>query len=247
MKRLALVGLVLALFTARAAAQAAPQPTAAPAASAPSRFSVGAGIGFSSEGLGGLGGVSYSSPALYAGRAFTPVGTALLEAELTQRLRLGVGLSGSYTSSRERDGREDARQPRSYPKKVAGAAAAVSLRWIVNPEGVVQVSPLISLGGNWATAKGVSSDFVPATDTEPAYYLEADSDGYGVDARFALVLEHALLPQLYLRFESHFVRLSYSKIEAVTDAESGPRTKESLSQTSFALGWYPVLQLRLTF
>jgi hypothetical protein len=234
------------LIATKAQAQGA-QELDAPKPAPLRRFPVGAGVGFANDGLGGSGLISYGGSTSSGNwlRGSTPLGSALVEVALSERLRLGLGVSGSYSKS-ELDDERDQASPRYYPRKMGFVGAALSLRWVLNPKDALQVSPLVALGGQYSMAKGLQSTYVPSTDTEESSYLSADGHGHGVDARLGLVFEYALLPQLFLRLESHFLRVGYEKTDAVTKV-AGERQHERANSTSLAFGWLPILQLRFAF
>ena len=236
--------LAILTLTAQAAAQAAPEAKATEEES--SRFSVGAGVGYpfgDNTGLIGLGGASGLSASFYAaaqGRA--PYGTALVEAQLSRRLRLGLGVLGSYDHV---SGREDGNGERLPATTFSAWAGSVSLRWIVNPGARVEVSPLLALGGYRSAVQGVQVGSVQQEDGS-FRATTASAHGQALSARLGLVLEYRLLSQLFLRLESQFVSASYGSARSVTHAP-GKDPRDHVVSSGVDILFNPSLQLRFTF
>jgi len=222
----------------RAAAEATPRDET-------SRFSVGAGVGYTIYGDRGLGPIFVGQGAgLSLATANSPYATGLVEVRLNPRVRLGVGLSGSYVHAGARKG--SALGGMDTPSQDwGGGGASVSARYVVNPDSVVEVSPLFALGVH---AGGTKGQLAGSVVNESGGYdsVVLSSQDMGVDARFGLVLEHRLLPQLWLRMESSFASASYNSVRA-TYRSKGSTTKDSFSQAGVAAGFSPALQLRMTF
>ncbi len=233
---------LLVLTVSHAHAQSTASEPAPPTEDA-SRFSLGAGLGytfFNGAGVGvGVGGAGLSD---LGSRA--PYATGLVEMRVHPRWRLGAGLNGAYTHSGARSGTGfgGADQPaQSYG--VGGAS--LSARYIINPGAVVEVSPLLALGVHAGRAKGQPAG--STMNAEGGYEpITQDTREAGVDARLGLVVEHRLLPQLWLRMESSFVSANYSQARATFRAQN-QTTKSDFNQTSLAAGFSPALQLRMTF
>jgi hypothetical protein len=242
-----LLALLVTVLSSRALAHDAAQNLDAPRAPEPrTRFSVGAGLGFASDSLGGdgLAGLAGLNNYYYS-RGSIPFGTALLEAKLSDGLRLGLGLSGGYSKASQNV--SDPSSVSSLPESSGWLGGTLNARWVLNPHDLVQVSPMVGVGGSYAKANDQRGTYVPSMEVgAQGSYLKADSSGKSVDARLGLVVEYRLLPQLYLRLESYFARLSYTKYK-VADKPEGAGNYERLSQTTFSVGWLPVIQLRVAF
>lgn len=215
-------------------------------ANKPGRYSLGAGLGFNAVGdayastagaLAGLGALA-SSPS----RA--PFGTSLLEVAATPKWRFVLGVSGSYT---RRISDDEAPSPSGGAKTAWIFSGSVGFRCVLNPGAVVEVSPLFTVGAFRSLSEGlVSGSTIPSGGTEPVYTLR-DAMTLGYDARVGLVLEHALLSNLYLRFETYFLRASYTK-SAIRDTPApGDDKCKCRRDIGLAYGLAPVLQLRLAF
>ncbi|HEX7478628.1 MAG TPA: hypothetical protein VF331_12530 [Polyangiales bacterium] len=226
-------------------AQPTDKPAATTTAQDSSRISLGVGVGFgdasASSGfvVTGLG----SSPSMMLPGS-SPFGVALIEATVTRRLRLGLSVTGAYQKLEHSDQRPVGQTNNYFPGEQSQLGAALSARWVLNPGGVVEISPLAVLGVHRGWATGLQSTYVPTTTgSGPGTYLTADATGAGIDVTAGLVLEYRLLQQLYLRFESSLARARHSHVDSVTHAGS-QRLHERLNQTNLSFGWQPVLQLR---
>jgi hypothetical protein len=220
--------------------------TANTSASPPARFSLAAGLGYSfgdtnlgPSGLAGLAGLG-SLGGASGGRA--PFGTAALEFALSERFRFVLGVLGSYN-----------RNLTAEPE-IPGAGekqwffgASLGVRGILNPRGIDEVSPILAFGGyrteienrNAGSQTNVNGEMFPMTQ---------DWAQRGIDTRLGLILEHALLPNLFLRFESYFMRLSWSKSNLVQSTEGAAEAlTQSRSDLAVQYGFTPVLLLRLAF
>jgi len=230
-----------ALFLFAAAPRAEAQSAApAPRTEEDSRFSVGAGLGYTFLGDTSLGGAAGLSG--LGSRA--PYATGLVEVRVHPRVRLGVGLTGSYTHAGARSGAAFGGSDVPEQSFRAGSAS-LSARYVLNPSALVEVSPLLAVGARTASSKG--QQFGSVMNTDGSYDpVTQDTRDTGIDARLGLVLEYRLLPQLWLRMESNFVSASYSQIHATYRAPS-KTTKGDFTQASIVAGFSPALQVRMTF
>lgn len=237
----------------------APLPEAPPLG----RWSLGAGVGFSGTGdvgLGGLEGLSgFAGSSMGPANSQTPYGTAVAEVALSPVFRLVLGVQGSYAKqlSRERDPETEyivGRGPEGDFRWSLGGS--VGGRAVLNPGGVVEVSPILMLGGfRHVSETTYQSGNVP--ELSALLYTNRHYSSVGWDARLGLVLEYSLLPNLFLRFETYFVRLGYAKAsventipERPTDLDSKilfSMTREGRSDLSLNYGVSPSLQLRMNF
>jgi hypothetical protein len=209
----------------------------------PSRFSLGAGLGVNLLGdtygpapsaASGLGGLSSAA-------ARAPFGTSLFEFAASPKWRLVLGVAGSY--NRRLSGDQDS----GGADNAWFVSGSAGFRCVLNPGAVVELSPLVTVGGFRSQVEGVVvGSSIPAGAVLPVDTLR-DSMALGYDVRAVLVLEHALLSNLYLRFETYLLRASYTK-SALRDTPS-PADDKCNCRRDFALayGLSPVLQLRLTF
>lgn len=257
---------LIAVLSVELTASAEAQETriSAPAPEVPplGRWSLGAGVGFSGTGDVGLTNAyrgvlagSSVSPA----NSQTPYGTALAEIALSPVFRLVLGMQGGYSRqlSRERDPKPESivgRGPEGDSYWTLGGA--IGARAVLNPGGIVEISPILMFGGyRSASETTYMSGKVPEFDA--LLYATRKSSTVGWDARLGLVLEYSLLPNLFLRFETYFVRLGYGKAstedtipEPPTDLDSKllfSMTHEGRSDLALNYGVSPSLQLRMSF
>jgi hypothetical protein len=213
------------------------------AVKAPPKWSLGAGIGFGGSssayclGLGCLGGVPTLPPGGLGsiggyGGSWTPQGRILLERQLSRSLALMIDGSASYTSS------ESSTSDLSNTSSNLGVG--LGLRWLLNPDGAVEVSIAATLSGYWSTWDYWLMDLSSS---------KLDVYSYTVSAGVGLVLERKLLDNLYLRLESNLVRLGYSWFEYKNTWVDTRVVSSKSSSHSFNAGvaLSPSIQLRLTF
>ncbi len=260
------LGFALALGTgavrsaqAQEAKVSSPDPEIPPLA----RWSFGAGVGFVGTGElaspSALRGLTISDGSPAPAGSLTPYGTALVEIALTRVVRLALGLQGSYATqlSRERDPQPEhiiGRGPQGDSQWSLGAGMGV--RAVLNPGGVVEISPILMLGGFRAVSE--STYMTSVNNALPArFYTNRKAVVTGWDARLGLVLEYALLTNLFLRFETYFARLGYGKSsfedttpDPISDVDSRVLfsiTREARSDLSLTYGVSPSVQLRMSF
>jgi hypothetical protein len=236
----------LGLVASAAQADAPPPPPAgAPTAVEESgRWSFGGGVGLASYEVISLSGLGSRSA---LGSLRGPVGVALIERSLGPAWRLGANVLGSYTRS-ETDDEADApgiARDRHAASRVSGG---VSLRWVLNPGQLVEVSPMLALGGGWLREEGATRG-VSYSENAITGRRQDDSKGWGVDGRLGLVVEYRLLTRLYLRLESHFFRVGLEHQRVTTrdtSTDAPPETSHAdLEQFGVSLGFQPLLQLRI--
>jgi len=144
-------------------------------------------------GLAGLAGASGLAN-VPSGRA--PFGAAVLEYALSARFRLGLGVYGSLN----RNLTSEPKQP-GAGEKVWSFGGSLGIRGILNPGGVVEISPILAVGGYRTSAEDRYAGSMSTANGE-TLLLTQDAAQRGIDTRLGLILEHALLPNLFLRFES---------------------------------------------
>ncbi|MFT3925773.1 MAG: hypothetical protein QM778_24740 [Myxococcales bacterium] len=239
-----ILGVLFALSPARAqeAKVTPPDPGPPPLA----RFSVGAGVGF-----GGLGEVYNATSGRYAGSR-TPIGSSLFEVAASPRWRVVLGIAGTYDKRLTESNNSpntvtvDGGVVRDGPESTWMLSGSAGVRCVLNPGGVVEVSPLLTLGAHKTMSKGIpSTTYSSAGQASEPTTVDAVSKGY--DARLGLVLEHALLPNLYLRFETYFARASYLRTASRQNGSSAPENCNCRRDLSVGYGLSPFLQVRLTF
>jgi hypothetical protein len=197
----------------------------------PARFSVGAGVGiYYDMGGSGLNGLAALGANLSVS-SVTPFGTALFEWAAARTLRLMIGASGSYVKQLRLKGEERTGAPISYWT----AGVGIGLRWVSNPGQVVEFSPAFLLGVHG----GKSNDLVASSDGSQPHI---DKASVGVDGRLGFVLEHALLPQLFLRFETYLLRGGVNWSASRDDIG-----RQRRAQAELGWGVSPMLQVRMTF
>lgn len=216
-------------------------PASAPATPAkPGCMSIGAGVGISYD-FGGGGGLTGLGALGNSAGAITPFGIALFEWALSPSLRLMTGVTGSYT---KRLHTKDEPTTGTTESRWSGGAG-IGARWVLNPGQVVEISPALLIGVHGGRVNDTRAPVYPAIagDVEPPN-SRSDSASVGVDGRLGFVLEHALLSQLYLRFETYLLRAGADWTGTRVRGPEETRTKRG----EFGLGWgvSPMLQLRLT-
>jgi len=232
-KRIAVAMLCLGMSVHTASAQEQNEET-------PARFSVGTGLGFPAV-----------EPTLsrfwsldLAGAFAVPRGVALVEFAQTERLRWLVAASADYSSW------EDPRYPqwgsledfkfRTHTR--TGFAANLGLRYVLNPQGRVTISPTFVVGGTLrledATLRGENEEAEAVTTVEK-------ETSRAIEAVAGLTLEYELLKGLLLRFEQQLLKCGHiwHYGDATTDGvtERYP-TSKNLSAT---MTWQPSMHLRL--
>jgi Outer membrane protein beta-barrel domain len=228
-------------FAALCAATSAAAQDAAQASA--ERVSIGAGIGFSGGALGGLGALGALST-----QPVTPVGTALIELRASEHLRIVFSASGSYRRGKSLmfteaplplEGDAGAVERTPTRSSLWSYGARTGLRWVVNPGGVVEVSPLLTLGYSRYRSKDQLSDSEPRGDRSQRSSV--------FDAQLGLVFERRLMEQLYLRLASSVLQLSRSHTRSDSHTDGGLSTLRDDESTSVGLAFSPSIELRLTF
>jgi hypothetical protein len=246
------VALWLACSTAlaqetKAAALAVPAPEAPRPAQQPARWSFGAGVGLLGYNLGSVVGPG-AAGALGSLSGTTLLGVGLLERTLTPSLRLGLAASGGY-SRRNTDSHDfDATPEGQLSQGFYGGL--LSLRWVLNPGDLVEVSTLVGLGGHGLRANSDTHSRTTAADgSATEARSKVDSKNRGIDGRLGLVVEYRLLERLYLRLETHFASVGADHTSSSSHETSADGVRQSGGQTSDTLflnfGFQPFLQLRV--
>jgi hypothetical protein len=251
MHRMNRLGVLLTLFCVALAtgahAQAPEAPGAGASGEAPGRWSFGGGVGLGGY-ESGLSGLSGAGALGGLGGLRAPVGVALLERTLSPALRLGVNLSGSYARS-DVDESGDAPGVEASTSHSSRVGGGVSLRWVLNPGQLVEVSPMAALGGAWLRAEAEARILSYSPEGDVTVSREQDSDGWGVDGRLGLVVEYRLLSRLYLRLESHFARVGFDHQRLTTRDVAVDRptvnSRADMDTFSVSFGFQPFLQLRI--
>lgn len=213
------------------------------------RWSFGAGIGtvlYGSD-FGYVGGAGAAGLAALGGNGGT-YGTVLIERSLSPALRLGANLTGSYADT-ERKGDEVPGSPSPERSTYGSAGGAISLRWVLNPGDLVEISPLVIVGTQWFKGDGTRTSTSFDAQGEIVSRTETDVDGYRINARFGFVVEYRLLTRMYLRLETHVLRVDRTSTNEKTRTESEGNPVARGSQTSTAVsagvGVQPMLQIRV--
>lgn len=150
----------------------------------------------------GFGQVGLSN---YSSNIRSPTGIALFEVAASRRVRLMLGVSGSYTKRLRVRSDEEDRSPRS--NWLIGGGLGV--RWIANPGGPVEIAPALLLGIHGGRTKDIPGTLHESNGVE--YDTLGDDASLGADARLGVVTEYALLPNLHLRFEAYFLRAGFER------------------------------------
>lgn len=114
------------------------------------------------------------------------------------------------------------------------------MRWILNPNSLVQVSPMATIGAAIASVKDAVRGF--SSDSEGnRTYDPVDVSSRSASLNLGLVFEYRLAQQLYLRFDNQLVSAALAYAEETS--QSQPKRTENT--TSVGLRWTPSLQLRV--
>lgn len=219
-------------------------------AAEPGRWSFGAGIGtvFYGSDYGLYGASGAAGLAALGGSGGGTYGAVLIERTLSPALRLGASLTGSYADS-ERKGDEQPRNPSPDRTTHSSAGGGISLRWVLNPGDLVEISPLLIVGAQWFNRDG--ANYSASYDDQGQVFSrsETDVDGYGIYARLGFVVEYRLLTRLYLRLETHLLRVERNQYEESTRTESQgspiERDRQTATGVSASFGVQPMLQIRI--
>lgn len=225
------------------------QPGSSSGVPEPGRWSFGAGIGTVLYGSDfGLSGSSATAGLAALGGAGGTYGAVLIERSLSPALRLGATLSGSYADT-ERKGDELGSTPSPERTTYGSVGGGISLRWVLNPGDLVEISPLVIVGAQWFERDGASSGASLDAQGQILSRSETDVNGYGINARLGFVVEYRLLTRLYLRLETHLLRVERTKSEETTRTESPgvPTQREQQTATGISanVGVQPLLQIRV--
>jgi hypothetical protein len=125
-----------------------------------------------------------------------------------------------------------------------GVGLSIGWRRLFNPGGVVEVSAIGVLTGNWNFSDFWGTSTTDQTTTVYTYSFYSYSFGLLV----GLVLERKLLDNLYLRLESSLGQVSYNWSEYKGTNTSTQETSRSGSGgLSAGLALSPAIQLRMVF
>lgn len=213
------------------------------------RWSFGAGVGgvlYGSDVYGRSAAAGLS--ALGGGNAGGAFGTVLIERALSPRLRLGATVTGSYADS-EREGDELRNAPSPDRTTASSAGGGISLRWVLNPGDLVEISPLVLVGAQGYRQDGANASGSYDAQGQVLSRSETEFAGYGIHARLGFVVEYRLLARLYLRLETHLLRVERSQVEEAIRTEnqdgSVERDRQTYTGISATLGVQPALQIRV--
>ncbi len=219
---------------------AAPAATAAPAR--PASWSLGAGVGFQTFGLGTpvpsylsstIGGLYLSPPAV-------PGAVASLERRLSARSWLVLGVNGTYDRERQDLTPQDTGVTKG---DFWSLAVSAGVRHVVTPAGApVDVSlDLVANAGatRWKGDANVYNYGGGPTIVEASF----DESGWRAGATFGVAVDRALTGPLSLRVATPLVGAWYTRTKTKTS------TQPTLDgdETSVGLALAPTLELRLAF
>jgi hypothetical protein len=149
----------------------------------------------------------------------------LLERHLGRSWALVGSVTAGYSQSR-RDG--------AVSSLDAELSTALGVRWIVNPRGGVQISPLVALAAGWSRAYARMGSSRTRLET------------YSTSVVVGVVLERELAEGLFLRLESPLVDAGYHWGRQATTL-AGTTEDDELAGLGARLALAPSLQLRLRF
>ncbi len=236
----------------RAEVPDSPNPALAKVTEGSGRWSFGAGVGMTLYGSDyGLGSTSGAAGLARLGGVGSsgPFGVGLIERSLSPALRLGLSVVGGYSQEQNKSNDRDPNVAPPSRTTSASAGGAVSLRWVLNPGELVEVSPFVALGAHWASREGALTSWTHGSEGEVVARNELDVEGYGLNARLGMVVEYRLLTRLYLRLESHLLRFdrTHAKQKNLFERVDAPSEvgRQTVVVTSLGLGIQPMLQLRI--
>lgn len=186
------------------------------------------GVAYGVLGLGQLSTVVIPQPRL----------TVLVERRLSERLFLTFQVEGSYGWN------ESPASPGLFTRQ-AGLDAALGVRGVLNPRGLIEVSWFANAGATYRSSETHTAVAVwdPTTGASQQEARAILGRGVGVGAVAGLVLERELVDGLALRLSSSIVGLSYGLGSATTSTPDGS-TVEDRRGLDVGLSFSPTLQLR---
>jgi hypothetical protein len=151
------------------------------------------GIGFSSLIVSSSGDLSDQVLAL-----------ADIERRLSRRLWLGFGVEGTYYSTQSAS---EFNGPTTSAQQSGRGGGFLTLRYIINPGGFIEVSPMLWVGGSVGYTHEVDASTPPGQAT-----VVTSEKGLSDDeqATLGVALERELIPRLYLRVALNVAQLEHS-------------------------------------
>ena len=225
MKLISVVAISIACSLATKAAAETPKPDNPV-------WSVGAGVGFGYS-LGSLGQLAGGS-----GSLTNPRGIALVEYRATKSLALFVSADAlhfeTHVENTPPEDAPDLNYPRSPAEITTEVGGSLGARWIINPDGIVEVSPSVQLDASWRRERGGSHE-------NPRRYTTLT---YGMS--LGLVLEYQLLEQLFLRLNSPIMAARIGSGTRLTGRDESQDKRETTEYFA-GLSLAPTLQIRFLF
>lgn len=213
-------------------------------------WSLGAGVGFGGYYSGdaalqtlAVSGLGYALPT----SSSNWLGVGLVEVTLKPALRLGLNVTGYYSSTNNPDADTATTLMDPADSQNGSLGGAASLRWVLNPGELVEVSPVFALGGGWSHAELSQASRI---DSEGNVFARRDTrtDAFSINARAGMTIEYRLLTRLYLRLEAYFVRADHALLETTerrVELDMPTQvTNKNLNATAVGLSVQPTLQLR---
>jgi hypothetical protein len=210
------------------------------------RWSIGAGIGLGGWSLGygqlgclasSSGGLSSSGSSVGLGCGWSPQGSVLVEFQLSRRSALVFDGTFSYmkpVSSNLTD------------TSAKGGGLSLGWRQLLNPGGVIEISVVGVLAGDWHALDSGYQIINNEDDSTIVHRFHQYS--YDVGVRVGLVLERKLIDNLYLRLESSIGQMSYFWSESrYTSLDTQKVSRSGAGGLSVSLAISPAIQLRMTF
>jgi hypothetical protein len=207
-----------------------------------SSWSVGAGIGWS------VYGDDYAISRSRQNIIRSPSGVMLVERRLGKRLSLVFDLSAVYENFDEdqADPNDSGLRTLNSIENLFQGDASLGARWVFNPGGVVELSGIVAAVGLVELQQGDTLDIIQNENDQTEYvYLDFETITYSMGLALGLALEKKLLDNLFLRFESRFIKGYYGLSTTTSELQDGSDDTHEFKVFNTELVFTPTIQLRL--
>jgi hypothetical protein len=191
-----------------------------------STWSLGGGIGLGRYSLGAVAtAYPYGVSFLAIGPSLSPAGDLFLERRVNESWALVANVMATY---------DEARENGAIRSLSTGLGVSAGARWILNPGGTVEVSPVATFDGRWSRADA----------RDPSWRTRVTS--YSANLVLGLVLERELTDSLFLRLESPIVEAGY-RWGDMASSWDGVVDRSEIAGYGATLALAPSIQLRMVF